>query len=114
MGMISRWGVCNVKNRSICFSFYLLSDILLLQSHNLRGTERTPSAWGIDERERDTNDGGHNNNRPKHFADACPHSQSTLAPRYETQLDAEHAEDEEYHKQSEAEGTHKLWNWTMG
>jgi predicted metal-dependent hydrolase len=22
--MISRWGVCNVKNRSICFSVYLL------------------------------------------------------------------------------------------
>ena len=76
--------------------------------------ERTPCAWGIDERERDTNDGGHNNNRPENLAYTSPHGKSTLAPRHETQLDAEHAEDEEYHKQSETEGTHKPWNRTMG
>ncbi len=76
--------------------------------------ERTPCAWRIDERERNTNDGGHDDNRPENFTYTSPHSQSALTPRHETQLDAEHAEDKEYHKQSEAEGTHKLWNWTVG
>ena len=60
--------------------------------------ERAPCAWCIDERERDTNDGGHDDNRPENFAYACPHGQSSLAPRHKTQLNAEHAEDEEHHE----------------
>ena len=76
--------------------------------------ERTPCAWGIDERECDTNNGGHYDYCPKYLAYTSPHGKSSLAPRYETQLEAEHTEDEEYHKQSEAEGTHKPWNRTMG
>ena len=76
--------------------------------------ERTPCAWCIDEGECDTNDGSHHDNRPENLADACPHGKSTLAPRYETQLEAEHAEDEEHHKQAETEGSHKLGNRTMG
>lgn len=79
------------------------------------GTERTPGAWGIDERKCDADDGGHDDNRPEHFADARPHGQSALAPRHgECQLDAEHAEDEEHHEQAEAEGAHKLGNRAMG
>ena len=78
------------------------------------GAERTPCAWRIDERERDTNDRGHDDNRPEHFAYASPHRQSALAPRHKTQLDAEHAADEEHHEQAETEGTHKLGNRTMG
>ena len=76
--------------------------------------ERTPCAWCIDERKRDTNDGSHDDNRPENLTYTSPHSQSALTPRHETQLEAEHTEDEEYHKQSEAEGTHKPWNRTMG
>ena len=76
--------------------------------------ERTPCAWGIDERERDTNNGGHYDYCPKYLAYTSPHRKSSLAPRYETQLEAEHAEDEEHHKQAETEGTHKPWNRTMG
>ncbi len=78
------------------------------------GTERTPCAWCIDERKRDTNDGGHHDNRPENLTYTSPHSQSSIAPRYETQLDAEHSEDEEHHKQAETEGTHKFGNRTMG
>ena len=66
--------------------------------------ERTPCAWGIDERECDTNNGGHYDYCPKYLAYTSPHGKSSLAPRYETQLDAEHAEDEEHHKQAETEG----------
>ena len=76
--------------------------------------ERTPCAWRIDERECDTNNGGHYDYCPKYLAYTSPHGKSSLAPRYETQLEAEHTEDEEYHKQSEAEGTHKSWNRTRG
>ena len=76
--------------------------------------ERTPCAWRIDERECDTNNGGHYDYCPKYLAYTSPHGKSSLAPRYETQLDAEHAEDEEHHKQAETEGTHKPWNRTMG
>ena len=76
--------------------------------------ERTPCAWRTDERERNTNDGGHDDNRPENLTYTSPHSQSALTPRHETQLDAEHAEDKEYHKQAETEGTHKPWNRTMG
>ena len=75
--------------------------------------ERAPGARCIDERQRDANDGGHDDNGPEHFADAGPHRQSALAPWHETQLDAEHAEDEEHHKQSETEGAHELGNGTM-
>ena len=77
-------------------------------------TERTPCAWRIDERECDTNNGGHYDYCPKYLAYTSPHGKSSLAPRYETQLEAEHAEDEEHHKQAETEGTHKLGNRTMG
>ena len=76
--------------------------------------ERTPCAWRIDERERDANDGGHDDNRPENLTYTSPHSQSALTPRHKTQLDTEHTKDKEYHKQSETEGTNKLWNWTMG
>ena len=75
--------------------------------------ERTPCAWGIDERECDTNDSSHDDNRPEDLANPCPHSQSSLAPRYETQLDAEHSKDEEHHEQAESKGTYKLWNRTV-
>ena len=75
--------------------------------------ERAPGARRIDERQRDANNSGHDDNRPKHFTDASPHRQSPLTPGYETQLDAEHAEDEEHHKQSEAEGAHELGYGTM-
>ena len=78
------------------------------------GTERTPCAWRIDERECDTNNGGHYDYCPKYLAYTSPHGKSSLAPRYETQLEAEHTEDEEYHKQSEAKGAHKFGNRTMG
>ncbi len=78
------------------------------------GAKRTPCAWGIDEGERDTNDGSHDDNRPEHFAYTSPHGKSTLAPRHETQLNAEHAKDEKHHEQAEAKGAHELWNRTMG
>ena len=78
------------------------------------GAERTPCAWRIDERERDTNDGGHDDNRPEDLAYTSPHGKSALAPRYATQLDTEHREDEEHHEQAEAEGAHKLGNRAMG
>ena len=77
------------------------------------GAERTPGAWSIDERKRDANDGGYDNNRPEYFSDTCPHHQSALAPRYVTQLDTEHREDEEHHKQTETKGAHKFGNRTM-
>ena len=75
--------------------------------------ERTPCAWGIDERECDTHNGSHNNYRPEHLTYASPHSQSPFAPRHETQLYAEHAKDEEHHEQSETKGTYELRNRTM-
>ena len=46
------------------------------------GTKRTPCAWCIDERKRDTNDGSHDDNRPKDLAYTSPHGKSTLAPRH--------------------------------
>lgn len=53
--------------------------------------ERAPSAWRIDERQRDANDGGHDDNRPEYSTDTAPHSQSSLTPwNGESQLDAEH------------------------
>ena len=76
--------------------------------------ERTPCAWRIDERKRDTNDGGHHDNRPENLAYASPHGKSALAPRYATQLDTEHREDEEHHEQTETKGAHKFGNRTMG
>ena len=69
--------------------------------------ERTPCTWCIDERKCNTNDGGHDDNRPEYATYTTPHSQSSLAPWHIAQLDAEHAEDEEHHEQAEAEGTHK-------
>ena len=44
--------------------------------------ERTPCAWCIDERKRDTNDGSHDDNRPEDLAYTSPHGKSTLAPRH--------------------------------
>ena len=44
--------------------------------------ERTPCAWRIDERERNTNDGSHDDNRPEDLAYTSPHGKSTLAPRH--------------------------------
>ena len=78
------------------------------------GAERTPCAGGINEREYDANDGGYDDNSPEHSADSCPHGQTALAPRHETQLNAEHGEDEEHHEQTEAEGAHELGNRAMG
>ena len=46
------------------------------------GTKRTPCAWCIDERKRDTNDGSHDDNRPEDLAYTSPHGKSTLAPRH--------------------------------
>ena len=46
------------------------------------GTERTPCAWCIDEREYDTNNGSHDDNRPEDLAYTSPHGKSTLAPRH--------------------------------
>ena len=46
------------------------------------GAERTPCAWCIDERKRDTNGGGHSDNRPENLAYTSPHGKSTLAPRH--------------------------------
>lgn len=68
--------------------------------------ERTPSAWRIDEQQRHAHDGGHNNDCPKHTSHVTP----TVC---RTQLDAEHGEYEEHHKQAEAERTHKTGNRTM-
>ena len=48
------------------------------------GAERTPCAWRIDERECDTNNGSHDDNRPENLTYTSPHEKSTLAPRHKT------------------------------
>ncbi len=88
------------------------------RSHPVRDSphraERAPCAWRIDERQHHTDDGSHNNYRPKHTTYAAPHSQPTLAPwNGECQLKAEHTEDEAHHEQAETESAQKLWNRTM-
>ncbi len=78
------------------------------------GTERTPSAWRIDEIQYDTDNGGHHDYRPEYTPDTAPHRQASFAPRNgESQLDAEHREDEEHHKQAETERAHELGNRPM-
>ena len=73
-------------------------------------TERAPCAWCIDETQRNADNGSHHDDSPKHATDATPHSQSALAPgNGECELDAEHAEDEEYHEQAETECAHERW-----
>ena len=78
------------------------------------GAECTPGAWGIDECQRHTHDGGYHNDGPEHLTDASPHGQSALAPGHKAQLYAKHGEDKEHHKQSEPEGAHKLRYLAVG
>ena len=78
-------------------------------------TERAPCAWRIDEREGDSDNGSHHDNRPEYATDTAPHSQTSLAPgNGQCQLGAKHAENEEHHEKSEAEGTHKRRYRLMG
>ena len=91
-----------------------LGEWLMSWSHPRRDgshrAERTPGARRIDERQGDTNDSGHHDNRPKYATYSAPHCQTSLAPgNGKRQLGAEHTEDEEHHEQTETEGTHKGW-----
>ena len=62
-----------------------LGERFLLRSHPARDrthrAERAPSAWRIDETQRNADNGSNHNNSPKNAANATPHSQSTLVPR---------------------------------
>ena len=71
------------------------------------GAETAPGAGSIDEGQCHAHDGCDKDDGPEHAANVAP----TLG---ETQLDAEHGEDEEHHEQSESKRAHELWYGPVG
>lgn len=70
-------------------------------------TETAPCARCVDERQDDANDGGRENDGPKHASNVTP----ALG---EAQLDTEHRENKKHHKQPETRGAHKLGDGLVG
>ena len=71
------------------------------------GAETAPGAGSIDKRQHHSYDGGDENDGPEHPAHVTP-------AFGETQLDAEHGEDEENHEQSESERAHEFRYGSVG
>ena len=91
---------------------------LFFRSHPRRErthrTEGAPCAGCIDKRQGYAHDGGYEDDDPEHTAYIVPQRHSAFTPSCLAQLDAEHGEDKEYHKQTESECPYELWNGSVG